>query len=124
MAKTVLNGNRWKAREIRLTTAEEYLAAVTLSMYSWGSDLDARRAGLFSQRASEASTLRKIATFLWPKLEADWFEVQRWVTGNIAFSLITAAKNIAESLVLAAPVNAPGRMTWSSRAGWWSRSSR
>jgi hypothetical protein len=34
------------------------------------------------------------------------------VAGNIVFSLITAAKNVGESLVLAALGNSPGRMTF------------
>jgi len=125
--------------------AEEYLAAVTLSMYSWGSDLMRAAPGYFLSGHSEASTLWKIARvefdvagrqiftlspvrlasglpevdfssiangILRQKLEADWSEVQRCVAGNIAFSLITAAKNIAESLVLAALGNSPGRMTF------------
>jgi hypothetical protein len=125
--------------------AEEYLAAVTLSMYSWGSDLMRGAPGYFLSGPSEASTLWKIARvefdvagkqiftlspvrlasglpevdfssiandILRQKLESDWSEVQRCVAGNIAFSLITAAKNIAESLVLAALGNSPGRMTF------------
>jgi len=125
--------------------AEEYLAAVTLSMYSWGSDLMRGAPGYFLSGPSEASTLWKIARVefdvagrqiftlspvrlasglpdvdfssiandvLRQKLEVDWLEVQRCVAGNIAFGLITAAKNLAESLVLAALDNAPGRMTF------------
>jgi hypothetical protein len=125
--------------------AEEYLAAVTLSMHSWGSDLMRGAPGYFLSGPSEASTLWKIARvefdvvgrqiftlspvrlasglpevdfssivndILRQKLEADWSEVQRCVASNIAFSLITAAKNVTESLVLAALGNSPGRMTF------------
>lgn len=125
--------------------AEEYLAAVTLSKYPWGSDLIRGAPGYFLSGPSEASTLWKIARVefdvasrqiftlsparlasglpdvdfsliandvLRQKLEVDWLEVQRCLAGNIAFSLITAAKNVAESLVLAALDNAPGRMTF------------
>jgi len=125
--------------------AEEYLAAVTLSMYPWGNDLTRGAPGYFLSGPSEASTLWKIRRvefdmagrqiftmspvqlasglpevdfssiaddILRQKLEADWSEVQRCLAGNIAFSLITATKNVAESLVLVALGNSPGRMTF------------
>ena len=125
--------------------AEEYLAAVTLSMYPWGSDLMRGAPGYFLSGPSEASTLWKItrvefdmaerqiftlspvqrasglpdvnfssiaSDLLRQKLEADWSEVQRCLAGNIAFSLITAAKNVAESLVIVAIGNPLGRMTF------------
>jgi len=125
--------------------AQEYLAAVTLNMYSWGSDLMRGAPGYFLSGPSEASTLWKIARvefdlagrhiftlspvrlasglpyvdfstvaneILRQKLEVDWAELQRCMTGNITFGLITAAKNVAESLVLVALGDAPGRMTF------------
>ncbi|MBI1897040.1 MAG: hypothetical protein HYS04_11030 [Acidobacteria bacterium] len=45
------------------------------------------------------------------KLVADWGDVQKCLAGNIPYGLITAAKNVAESLVLVALGKAPGKMT-------------
>jgi len=125
--------------------AEEYLAAVTLQNYSWGSDLIRGEPGYFLSGPSEATTLWKIARVefdvagrqmftlspvrlasglpdvdfsiigndvLRQKIAADWNDVQKSLAGNIPYGLITAAKNVAESLVFAALETAPGRMTF------------
>jgi hypothetical protein len=46
------------------------------------------------------------------KLLSDWEEGQKCLAGNIAYGLITAAKNVAESLVVAALQELSGRMTF------------
>jgi hypothetical protein len=128
-----------------LTNAEEYLAAVSLSLYSWGSDLERKKPGYFLSGPSEASTLLRIARveldlagrqlftlspvqlasglpevdfsvidndLLRQKLVNDWGEVQRCMANNSYSSLITAAKNVAESLVLFAVGDSSGKLTF------------
>jgi len=127
------------------TNAEEYLAAVTLDMYPWGSDLTRGKPGCFLSGPSEASTLWRIARvefdvagrqiftlspvrlasglpdvdfstvtndLLRQKLVSDWAEVQRCLANNIYSSLITAAKNVAESLVFVALGERQGKLTF------------
>ena len=109
------------------------MAAVSLSLYPWGSDLRRGRPGYFLTGLSEAGNLFRVARvesdlagrqlftlspvrlasglpdadfsainneLLRQKLERDWGEVQRCLAGNLYSSLITAAKNVAESLVV------------------------
>ena len=116
-----------------LTSAEEYLAAVSLSLYSWGSDLQRKMPGYFLSGPSSADSLWRIARLeldvagrqlftlspvqlasglpdvdftavdndiLRQKLVNDWHEVQRCLASNLYSSLITAAKNVAESIVI------------------------
>ncbi len=125
--------------------AEQYLAAVTLHNYSWGSDLMRGAPGYFLSGTPEASTLWKVARVefdvagrqiftlspvrlasglpdvefskitndvLRQKLSADWADVQNCLASNVPYGLITAAKNVAESLVLVALEQAPGRLTF------------
>lgn len=113
--------------------AQEYLAAVSLDLYSWGTDLQRGRRGYFLTGLSEAGNLWRIARvesdlagrqlftlapvhlasglpaldfsaigdrLLRQKLEQDWGEVQRCLASNLHPSLITAAKNVVESLVV------------------------
>lgn len=113
--------------------AEEYLAAVSLSLYPWGPDIQRGRPGYFLTGVGEAASLWRIARvesdiagrqlitlspmqmasglpcvdfssidneLLRQKIEGDWNEVQRCLANQIYSSLITAAKNVAESLVV------------------------
>ncbi len=113
--------------------AQEYRAAVTLSLYSWGSDLQRGRPGYFLSGPSSTYNLWRVARveadlaerqlftlspmrlasglpdvdfspieneLLRQKLESDWGEVQRCLANNLYSSVVTAAKNVAESLVV------------------------
>ncbi len=124
--------------------ADEYLAAVTLSLYTWGSDLQRGRPGYFLSGPSNADNLWRIARveadfvgrqlftlspvrlasglpdvdfsaidndLLRQKLEHDWSEVQRCLANNLYSSMITAAKNVAESLVVFAVGNPSKKLT-------------
>jgi len=126
------------------TNAEEYLAAVSLRMYPWGSDLMRNKPGYFLSGPSEADTLWRVARvefdvvgrqlftlspvrlasglpevdfsaitndLLRQKLAADWKDVQRCVANNLYLSLLTAAKNVAESLVFFALGHPQGKLT-------------
>jgi hypothetical protein len=112
--------------------ADEYLAAVTLSQYSWGADVLAGRAAYFLTGAGPDSLWRLVRAerdlagrqvltlapvqltnglpivnfapiadvVLREKLLRDWTEVQRCLSQHIYSSLITSAKNVAESLLV------------------------
>jgi hypothetical protein len=53
------------------------------------------------------------------KLVADWADVQKCLASNIPYGLVTAAKNVAESLVLVALEHAPGRLTFEKGLAEW-----
>jgi hypothetical protein len=128
-----------------LISAEEYLAAVSLHIYTWGTDLLRNKPGYFLSGASEGGTLWRIARvefdvagrqvftlspmrlpsglpevdfsaitndLLRQKLASDWGEVQRCLAHNLYSSLITAAKNVAESLVFVALGRPQGKLTF------------
>jgi len=121
--------------------AEEYLAAVSLNLYSWGSDVQRGRPGYFLSGLPDAASLWRVVRveshvagrqlftlspkrltsglpqvsfgpvnndLLRQKIERDWIEVQRCLSNHLYSSLITAAKNVAESLVAFA-VGTPGK---------------
>ena len=124
--------------------AHEYLAAVTFSLYSWGSDLQRGRHGYFLSGPSNADNLWRVARveaglagrqlftisplrlasglpevdfsainndLLRQKLESDWSEVQRCLANNLYSSVVTAAKNVAESLVVFAVGDGSKKLT-------------
>lgn len=113
--------------------AEEYLAAVSLNLFPWGTDVQRGRPGYFLTGLGDTTSLWRIARvesdiagrqlftlspmqmasrlpevdfssidndLLRQKIERDWNEVQRCLANQIYSSLITAAKNVAESLVV------------------------
>jgi hypothetical protein len=124
--------------------ADEYLAVVTLSRYSWGSDLQRGRPGCFLSGPSNGDNLWRVARveadfagrqlftlspvrlasglpdadfsaidndLLRQKLERDWDEAQRCLANNLYSSMITAAKNVVESLVVFAVGNPSRKLT-------------